>query len=187
MPKWESRGTMYATGNNISLVGDMTRRGLLCNLDPKVERPELRSFNFDPIARVLPSRGDYLAAALTISRAYRVAGSPEVCGPIGSYGPWSDAVRAPLIWLGEDDPVESMEAARDEDPKRAELAAVLAGWKVNLDLRTPYAVRDLIDFVSSSAVAITKTNGKFRFDTGGTDAVPSRRHSSTLPAWATAS
>ena len=35
-----------ATGNNLVLIGDMTRRGLLSRLDPQVERPELRTFDW---------------------------------------------------------------------------------------------------------------------------------------------
>ena len=42
--KIESHATMFATGNNIQLVGDMTRRVILCSLDPNMERPELRTF-----------------------------------------------------------------------------------------------------------------------------------------------
>ena len=36
----ESRATCFATGNNIHLVDDMTRRVVLCSLDPNMERPE---------------------------------------------------------------------------------------------------------------------------------------------------
>ena len=42
--KIESHATMFATGNNIQLVGDMTRRVIVCSLDPNMERPELRTF-----------------------------------------------------------------------------------------------------------------------------------------------
>ena len=91
-------------------------------LDARVERPELREFEFDPIDRVVQNRGACVAACLTIAGAYRAAGAPKLCRPLGSYGEWSDAVRAPLIWLGEADPVDSMETAREEAP---ELAAIL--------------------------------------------------------------
>jgi hypothetical protein len=120
-PEFECKAAIFATGNNLILVGDMVRRAVICTLDAGVERPELRQFDFDPIARVLANRGEYVAACLTIVRAYQGAGSPKVCRPIGSYGEWSDTVRAALIWLGEADPIESMETAREEDP---DLAAI---------------------------------------------------------------
>jgi putative DNA primase/helicase len=41
MPECEWNGMMFATGNNIRVVGlDMLRRVLVCRLDAKVERPE---------------------------------------------------------------------------------------------------------------------------------------------------
>ena len=70
---------------------------------------------------MLQNRGAYVAACLTIARAYKAAGAPKVCRPLGSYGEWSEMIRAPLIWLGEADPIESMETAREEDP---ELSAI---------------------------------------------------------------
>jgi hypothetical protein len=35
--------------NNLILVGDMVRRAIICTFDAKVERPEMREFEFDPI------------------------------------------------------------------------------------------------------------------------------------------
>ena len=37
-----------ATGNNLTLSGDMTRRAIRAELDAGVERPELREFDFNP-------------------------------------------------------------------------------------------------------------------------------------------
>ena len=51
VPECEWRGVLFATGNNITLLADMTRRGLISNLDAQVERPELREFEFIHRAR----------------------------------------------------------------------------------------------------------------------------------------
>jgi hypothetical protein len=129
-PEFECKAAVFATGNNLVLVGDMVRRAVICTLDAGIERPELREFGFDPLDRVLQNRGAHVAACLTIARAYKAAGAPEVCRPLGSYGEWSDTVRAPLIWLGEADPVASIETAREEDPELSgirELFAQLPG------------------------------------------------------------
>ncbi len=129
----EARGTtFFATGNNIALRGDMTRRGLLCTLDPKCERPEQRRFNSDPVVQVLADRGRYVAAALCIVRAYIAAERPVTTSPLASFGPWSDSVRSALIWLGRADPVETMEVARAEDPERAALAELLSAWAASI-------------------------------------------------------
>jgi hypothetical protein len=143
-PECEWRGVMFATGNNITLLGDMTRRGLIANLDAKVERPELREFSFDPIERVLADRGSYIAAAITIARAYIAAGSPKVCGALGSYGEWSDFVRSPLVWLGQDDPVKSMDEAREDDPIRRAEHSLIAIWRTRLGLNVGYTAAGLI-------------------------------------------
>jgi putative DNA primase/helicase len=68
-PEFECRSSIFATGNNLVVVGDMTRRTLLCTLDAVVERPELRQFDFDPVERALAHRTQYLAAIFTIVRA----------------------------------------------------------------------------------------------------------------------
>ncbi|MCC0809525.1 hypothetical protein FPV16_25555 [Methylobacterium sp. W2] len=131
-PELECRSAVFATGNNLTLVGDMTRRTILCSLNSGVERPELREFTFRPDERIRADRGAYVAAVLTIARAYIAAGSPKVCGTIGSYGQWSDRVRAPLIWLGESDPVKTMEQTREEDPELAAIRELFGHWQKHL-------------------------------------------------------
>ncbi len=117
-----------ATGNNLVLDGDMTRRALMCSLDPGVERPEERSFDFHPLDLIMADRGRYVVAALTILRAYHVAGLPPMTKPLGSYETWSRLVRDALVWLGEADPCETMEKARAADPKLESLTAVAQQW-----------------------------------------------------------
>jgi len=125
----EARGTStYSTGNNFVVVGDLCRRVITCNLDAAMERPELRQFDFDPIARILADRGAYIAACLTICRAYLVAGRPGLAPKLASFEGHSDVVRSALIWLGREDVVKSMEAARAEDPEQAELSEMLEAW-----------------------------------------------------------
>jgi hypothetical protein len=125
----EARGTtLFATGNNFVIVGDVCRRVIITNLDPEMERPELRQFGFDPVEMILKDRGEYIAAALTICRAYIVAGKPACAPRLASFEGWSDTVRSALIWLGKADPVKSMENAKAEDPERIELSAMMEGW-----------------------------------------------------------
>ena len=125
----DSRSTsLFANGNNIAVVGDLCRRALIVWLDPKTERPELREFSSDPMGKVLANRGAYIAAALTICRAYIVAGRPDKKAPLASFKGWSDTVRSALIWLGMADPVEFMKIAREEDPELVALRGMLSAW-----------------------------------------------------------
>jgi hypothetical protein len=117
----------------------MLRRGLICNLEALDERPELREFEQDILDIVAADRANYVAAGLTIVRAYLTAGAPKVCGPIGSYAIWSRMVRSPLIWLGEPDPVLSMESSRDEDEELNIVREFFVLWlDYGLDLDRPY-------------------------------------------------
>ena len=124
----ENTVTMFGNGNNLRTVADLDRRVVICGLDANVERPELRQFKRNPLDTILGDRGKYVAAPLIIARAYLAAGSPKVCSPIASFDDWSLLVRAPLIWLGREDPVRTMETARSEDPELGALEAVGAAW-----------------------------------------------------------
>jgi putative DNA primase/helicase len=87
-----------ATGNNLVIVGDLTRRSLKSRLDPKVERPELQQFDYDPIADAKAARGEIVVAALTILRAYHIAGRACRLPQLQSFAEWSDMVRSALVW-----------------------------------------------------------------------------------------
>jgi hypothetical protein len=126
----ECRTLFLATGNNLVIEGAMVRRVLRCLMDAGMERPETRKFDFDPVQLVATERGKYVAAVLTILRAYQT--SNRECGdglePLQSYGQWSAIVWEALIWLGYADPAESIEALRAEDPERSTLQAVFTAW-----------------------------------------------------------
>jgi hypothetical protein len=137
-PDCDVHTAIYATGNNIGFKGDMVRRGLVCNLESLDERPELRRFNRSALKTAGMNRPTYVAAALTVMRAYLAAGAPEVCGPFGSYEDWSRMVRGPLIWLGESDPVASVDSSQAEDPELAELREWFILWLAEFKLDEPY-------------------------------------------------
>jgi len=139
-----SNAAIFATGNNLTFEGDMTRRAIRATLDAGVERPELRAFDRDPVAMVTAKRGDYVTAGLTILRAYHIAGRPEMRPPLGSFTDWSRWVRDALIWLGEADPCDTMEGLRGADPKLEALTTVLEQWHAVIG-EVPINVRELID------------------------------------------
>jgi hypothetical protein len=146
MPSCECHTALFATGNNISFRGDMVRRGLVCKLEALDERPELRSFKCDALEIAAANRGSYIAATLTIVRAYFAAGAPRVCGPLGSYAGWSRMVRSPLVWLGEPDPIKSMEDLREEDYELANIREFFELWLAyELDLGRDYTIAQIIE------------------------------------------
>ena len=144
-PEMPSNALVCATGNNLVLTGDMTRRALLCRIDPKEERPELREFAVDPVQLVRADRGRYVHAALTLLRAFHVAGRPRQSRPLGSFEGWSLWVRDALIWAGEHDPADTIAEARAGDPKLEELTEVLRHWREHIGLDIEVTVRAAID------------------------------------------
>jgi hypothetical protein len=146
MPDCESRTTVFATGNNITFRSDMVRRGLVCNLEALMERPELREFRHDALKRAADDRRAYVTAGLTVIRAYLAAGAPRVCGPLGSYSAWSRMVRSPLVWLGEADPTASGDWIRTQDPELADIRELFDLWLAyELDLDATYTTRRILD------------------------------------------
>ena len=125
---------VFANGNNAAVVDDLVRRTLCCRLDANCENPELRTFRGDPLAAVRRGRGSYMAACLTIARAYIVGGRPGRLPPLASYEAWSDLVRSALVWLGFADPVATIAAARAADPVRHDPARIFAAWRDDLGI-----------------------------------------------------
>ncbi len=150
-PECEFRGIVLANGNNLVVHGDLVRRTVVARLDPPEARPEMHKFKNKPLEKILEDRGKYIAAALTIVRAYRVADFPGKMNPIGSYREWSDNVRSSLVWLGVGDPWETTKEARESDPVLGVLRAVLKAWQGALG-SAPVTARDLVDAAAHDGV-----------------------------------
>jgi putative DNA primase/helicase len=120
---------VFATGNNIAIAGDVTRRALVARLEPAVERPELLQFDFDPVNVASQQRPNLVVDALTVLRAWLTLDDhAEMPPPLGSFEQWSRLVREALIWLGEADPVAVMEEVRGTDPVLAEMRQMMTAW-----------------------------------------------------------
>ena len=97
----------FATSNNAALGGDTARRVLPIRLESEHERPEERAdFKIPDIrSHVRQARPQLLAAALTILRAYFVAGCPkQTFTPWGSYEDFDRVVRSAVMFAGLPDP-----------------------------------------------------------------------------------
>src|SRR3990167_6520991 len=107
----------------------MCSRVVMCNIDPKTERPGERVFERDLRKYAAKHRGELVVAVLTIIRAYLVAGCPDQSiSPFRLFTDWSKWIRSPLVWLGMNDPYESTRCITDNDPIRAELGILFASW-----------------------------------------------------------
>lgn len=140
-----TRILFLSSGNNVGPVQDMTRRCISIRLDPGCETPAARSFTRPDLVRdVLRERGRYVSAALTIVRAWIIAGSPKtICKSLAGYGDWSDLCRQPLLWLNCADPTVSVFEAMSEDPDRETLGRLLTAWQ-SVFGKMPAMVRDAV-------------------------------------------
>ncbi len=140
-----TRALFLSSGNNVGPVQDMTRRCISIRLDPSCETPAARSFTRPDLVRdVLRERGRYVSAALTIVRAWIVAGKPKtICKSLAGYGDWSDLCRQPLLWLGCADPTVSVFEVMLDNPDRETLERLLTAW-FSVFGKTPAMVRDAI-------------------------------------------
>jgi hypothetical protein len=141
-----SIATFSFNGNNPEITDDLAQRILKCSLNAECDRPELRTFNsINPVEQVRADRGKFVMAALTTLRAYRVAGSPKVPHMrIGGFEGWCDWVGAALVWLGEPDPCEVMEATIEEAPKRKAQKAMFSALEQAFDVGNHFSVAMII-------------------------------------------
>lgn len=146
MLRLRSRAVWMATGNNVQIQGDLARRALRVYLDPNMERPEERDGfkHADLLAHVRDNRDEIVAAGLTIVRAYLAAGSPTVnVSPLGSFESWSRLVRAPLVWLGETDPLQSQVSLRNDNTVTTWGSVLTTAFTIWQD--TPFTAKELFD------------------------------------------
>ncbi len=132
MPLW---ATWFATGNNVRIQADTTRRVCHIRLESPLEKPEDRTDLRRPdlLVWVTTERPKLLGAALTILAAYTRGGRPSV--PLGSLGKrrgvWSALVRAAILWIGLPDPARTRSLLQDSaDVEAGAAAALVTGWRV---------------------------------------------------------
>lgn len=118
-------------GNGLVFEGDISTRVLMCRMDAAVENPSARRFDRDLLTYVPQHRPELVVAALTVLRAFVVAGRPGL-DKIESYGrfeDWSNLVRGALVWLGEPDPLLTRRDIDAHDPEREALSTLLRAWR----------------------------------------------------------
>jgi hypothetical protein len=122
----------FATGNNLGLRGDSLRRVVPCRLETAEERPEERKdfkIKGDLLAHVKQGRGQLVSAALTILRAYIVAGRPDQNLKPMDYPAWCGLVRNAVKWATGADPCESRTEMVANDEETNTSKGLIVGWK----------------------------------------------------------
>ena len=140
MEELPNRAVFMVTGNNLRLLGDTCRRVLVASMDAKVERPQDRVFDFDPVQQVIEQWPEMVSAVLTLVLRWIALGRPRHGkGRMGSFEHWDDLVRQTVCWIATKamlpdgqprfaDPMLSTQRNLDQDPEIAELRALLSAW-----------------------------------------------------------
>jgi putative DNA primase/helicase len=153
-----SMAVVSITGNNLAIAKDLTERTLLCSLDAKMEVPGSRAFRFHPVVRAMETRVTLVNAALTILRAYVVAGRPDQkLTPMGGFEDWDALVRSAIVWLGCPDPCGTMQSIRDSDPGRGLHVTIMELWREQF----PYTAISVGSVVERAS--ILSNSGKSEF------------------------
>lgn len=139
-----------ATGNNLSLTGDLSSRTLLCYLDPQCEHPEEREFETNLEDWIPAHRGELITAGLTILRGFHCAGRPKQdIKRYGGFDEWSDWVRAAIVWCGMPDPCKTRVRVEEGDSEREMLGNLLSDWHESLG-EAYFYLKDVISGASNN-------------------------------------
>jgi hypothetical protein len=143
-----ARAVWWATGNNLDLGGDLSRRSLHVRLESKLENPEERDGFRHPdlIGWVTENRKRLVPAALTILRAYMISPNKVDAGLWGSFEDWSRIVPAALVWCGAANPMlarATQDPALDEE-KRA-ITVLLEGLRRLCPAEKALSGRSILD------------------------------------------
>ncbi len=120
-----SRAVWVATGNNLRVAGDMPRRCYTVRMDANAERPwERTGFAHPDLEYYAHSRrGELLAAAFTLIRAWFAAGKPPAESKVafGSFQKWTDNIGGVLAYAGVEGFLANLgelRAVQDEDSQQ---------------------------------------------------------------------
>ena len=119
------------TANNAALRADMLRRTLPVRIIADTDQPELRRFAFEPYEEARRLRGEIVAAALTIARAWWLVRDTDGGRQIrqttlGSFEHWAELVAGAVEWLTGFNPITLIEERKTEDPMRGAERRVMA-------------------------------------------------------------
>ncbi len=125
---------MVFTGNNFTPLGDMSRRVLVCRIDPESDAPQKRQFDINPKELCQLDRQRLVSAALTLIRFYLSSGAPKV-GDTGSFSEWDRFVRQTIMYISRTispgeyvDVGKSIEINQAEDPEKEMLLNLFRTW-----------------------------------------------------------
>lgn len=170
----------FVTGNNIQLGCDTAERCVNVRLQWDGEKPQERTgfkypFLFETVRE---RRAELLSAALTILRAFIIAGKPVPSGmpAWGGFEAWSRLVRGALIFAGVPDPAatrfELEEHADIETDDKSALVAGIEDWQTTNGIRVAMRVNEILEHLRAEPKASSKLRRALEDVVGSPGALP---------------
>lgn len=128
IPAW---AVITATGNNLGIKGDGLRRILPCRLESPEVRPEERKdfrIKGDLVKYAMENRAAFVIDALTILRAFHLAGRPRGDLLPMDYPAWCELIRQGVHWAIGIDPCATRAEMVAADPETAARESLASGW-----------------------------------------------------------
>jgi len=146
-----------ASGINLSPNADLQRRSLTIRLDPAVENPAERVFDFHPVTLTKQTLPEMQTAALTVLKAAHVAGAwdKQTGQAVGSFEQWDRMIRRSVLWLISEglapcdmaDPILVQARERSMDGEAGQLETLLHAWRSLLG-QQPIGASALLQYVA---------------------------------------
>jgi hypothetical protein len=143
----------YLTGNNMSFHDDMMRRILYARISPRgdVRDGQPRWSKPNPDAWLMAHRAEFVAAAITLCRAYILAGQPDLgLEEFPSFEKWSDTVRSAIVWAGGEDPCRSVDSVREHIDPKTEAYRVVLNIADEEFSGQEFTTKDVLDLVGTT-------------------------------------
>lgn len=154
------RPVFAVAGNNLSVDADFSRRTIWCRLDPQIERPEQRHFDFDFIAEIERDADRLLGHVLFLLRCYLVHGCfrAHELPPCG-FATWSRIVRGCIVQMNMGDPYAPTARERSERPdSTAEKLRAAMAW-IDAVTVLPRATRSQVGVTASQLISEARNSG----------------------------
>lgn len=141
--------TMVATGNNIVVHGEMVRRCYRIRLNRQTSRPQDYNQFIHPelVQWLRGKRIDIVAALLTLTRAWHVAGRPmnTALPRNGNFDQWVEVIGGILHFVGIDGFLGNMSELENNDEESTEVETFLRVLWNKTSHTDFYATKELVD------------------------------------------
>lgn len=157
-----NRAVWLASGNNVELSDEMTRRVIPIRLDAGVERPEERSGfkHADLPGYVRQHRSELVSACLSLIQAWLEAGQPHGTATLGRFESWAGVMGGILDVAGVSGFMSGRERLHSEaDKETTEWASFCEAWWSTFGERAVTA-SELFDIVKERKLLLDLWGGR---------------------------